>query len=170
MRVLIALGSNLGNRADFLRRALVGLERSGLGIRATSELFETRAWGGAAGGDRSFLNAVVIAESELGPWELLRRMKDIERRLGRDPQGPRNAPRPIDLDLLAALGTTVSSPELTLPHPRLWGRDFVRAPLDTLKDAAAFFPGGPPSGRGLPVRRVGGRGWHRMSPDASLGR
>lgn len=163
MKVLIALGSNLGDRADLLRRALAALEHSGLGILAWSELFETEAWGGDGDNGSAFLNAVVIAESSLGPWELLRRMKDIERELGRDPGGPRNAPRPIDLDLLATLGTTVSSPELTLPHPRLWGRDFVRAPLDTLTGAASFFPGGAPPGRGLPVRRVADRDWCRGS-------
>jgi len=79
----------------------------------------------------SFLNGAVELQTRLSPHALLRRLKSIERRLGRDlDHGVRNGPRPVDLDILLYTdGTTVASPRLQVPHPRINEREFVLQPL-----------------------------------------
>jgi 2-amino-4-hydroxy-6-hydroxymethyldihydropteridine diphosphokinase len=76
-----------------------------------------------------FLNCVVAVESSLGPAPLLERLSAIEKKLGRERKGGKNAPRSIDLDLLFYGDTVVSSPSLTIPHPRIAERAFVLVPL-----------------------------------------
>jgi 2-amino-4-hydroxy-6-hydroxymethyldihydropteridine diphosphokinase len=75
-----------------------------------------------------FANAVAALDVEAGAAELLATAKRIERAMGRV-SGPRNGPRPIDIDLLLFGADRLDTPELTLPHPRLLERDFVVTPL-----------------------------------------
>ena len=166
-RVLLALGSNVGDRAGALAGALTSLEANGVRIVARGQVIETEAWTGdqtaeastlprrdagvGAGGpprgnaapglasaEAAYLNQVVEVETELDPWELFELAKRIERELGRPSREPRNAPRVLDIDLLAWLGTTIRSSRLSLPHPRLAGRSFLDEPLATLASAAEF--------------------------------
>jgi 2-amino-4-hydroxy-6-hydroxymethyldihydropteridine diphosphokinase len=103
-------------------RRLRGLGR----VTAVSSLYETAPVGYAD--QPAFLNAVVGLETEYAPRELMAALLAIERDLGRTRSFP-NAPRTLDLDLLLYGKTTVDSPDLAVPHPRLHERAFVLVPL-----------------------------------------
>ena len=151
---LLALGSNLGDRLGYLRCAVQALRAHGLVLRSASGLWESEAWGGDA--DRPYLNAVVEMGAAEDPWELLALCKRLEREAGRDPGAERNAPRCLDLDVLAVQGILLRSPSLSLPHPRMQGRAFVWRPLAELPDLERFQLGSPlPRGRGELVRILG---------------
>ncbi len=123
----IALGSNLGNRAEALSLSISHL--NGLGrVVALSSLYETEPVGYRD--QPAFLNAVVALETQLEPLPLLRGLLAIERQLGRDrSHGPLKGPRTLDLDLLLMGDWVVADEELSLPHPALAQRRFVLAPL-----------------------------------------
>ena len=123
----IALGSNLGNRAEALSSA-VGHLRSLGRVVALSSLYETDPVG--YHDQPAFLNAAVALETQLEPLPLLRGLLAIERELGRDRnQGPLKGPRTLDLDLLLMGDWVIAGEELSLPHPALTQRRFVLAPL-----------------------------------------
>ena len=128
----IALGSNLGDRAGNLRAALALLEEGGIRVTAQSSIWETAP---VPAGQPAFLNAVVVAETEHSPENLLRTLKRIEHQLGRRPER-RWGPRPIDLDILFYADTPVSTTELTIPHARILERNFVLAPLSEVMRSA----------------------------------
>ena len=121
----MGLGSNLGEREDFLRRALQLLGPV-VTVRRVSALYETAPVGYAAQGP--FLNAVVEGETALAPDELLAYVKGVERQLGRT-EMVRNGPRVVDVDILSYDDLAMESPELQLPHPRLAERAFALVPL-----------------------------------------
>ena len=125
----IALGSNLGDRAAALRRALDLLnDPPAVVVEMASSFHQTPSVGGPAdAGD--YLNAAARLTTTLGPWQLLARLMAVESRLGRRRPDRPNAPRPIDLDLLLFDDLILQDPRLTLPHPRLHERRFVLAPL-----------------------------------------
>jgi 2-amino-4-hydroxy-6-hydroxymethyldihydropteridine diphosphokinase len=126
--VIIALGSNLGDRATQLRRAIAVLP---IRVVRVSALFETEPVDAPPGSPR-FLNAVAVGYTSMKPPELLAALQELERRLGRVRGGRRNEPRTIDLDLILHGATKMRSPALTLPHPRASQREFVMAPLRTV--------------------------------------
>lgn len=122
----VGLGSNLGDRMGNLRAALVRLDREpGFRVAAIS-----RAWDTAPVGPPQprFLNAAVRLASLLSPSSTLRRLLEIEERLGRV-RREKWGPREIDLDLLLYGDRVLEEPALTVPHPRLHERAFVLAPL-----------------------------------------
>ena len=125
--VAIALGSNLGDRALTLRRAVDEL-RHIVHIVRVSSFLETEPIDAPPGSPR-FLNAVVVAYTPLAPLQLLEAMQTIESRLGRRRTRVRNAPRTIDLDLIFHSAHRARTPRLTLPHPRYREREFVMKPL-----------------------------------------
>jgi len=127
--ILLALGSNLGNRAENLARARVLLART-LTLHAISPIYETEPWGVIDQPD--FLNQALLVETELAPEALLTLVKDIEAGLGRDFSGERYGPRPIDIDILAYDKLTLDAPSLTIPHQRLPERAFVLIPLNDI--------------------------------------
>jgi 2-amino-4-hydroxy-6-hydroxymethyldihydropteridine diphosphokinase len=126
MRVHVALGSNLGDRLGHLGAAVAGL--AGLGrVVACSSAWESEPVGGPAGaGD--FLNAAAALDTELPPTEVLARLLSLERQRGRV-RGAPAAPRTLDLDLLLCGALVLDEPGLVVPHPRLFERAFVLAPL-----------------------------------------
>jgi 2-amino-4-hydroxy-6-hydroxymethyldihydropteridine diphosphokinase len=136
-QVVIALGSNLGDRLANLQQGLDALCGDGLTCEAVSAVFETAPVGGPAQDD--FLNAVLLARSSLSARQVLLRCQQAEAALGRV-RTIRFGPRTLDADVIT-YGTDVSDdPELTLPHPRAHERAFVLAPwLDV--DPAASLPG-----------------------------
>ena len=123
--VMLALGANLGDRLANLRSAVVMLEKAGVVVSSRSEVWETAP---VPAGQPAYLNAALVAETELTPLELLALVKRIERDLGRRP-GRRWGPRPADIDILFYGELEMESEALTIPHPRIAERSFVLAPL-----------------------------------------
>jgi 2-amino-4-hydroxy-6-hydroxymethyldihydropteridine diphosphokinase len=131
----IGLGTNLGDRELNLRRALERLEELGP-VRASS-IRETDPVG--VTDQPKFLNAAAELATELPPRELLERLLEIERELGRDRATERRwGPRVIDLDLLLFGEEAIDEPGLTVPHPRLADRRFVLEPLCELNEDLAL--------------------------------
>ena len=130
MRVAIALGSNLGDRAAHLAWAVGQLSRIVSNL-VVSEPVETRPVGAGLEFDPDFLNAVAVGESELAPAALVAALLDIERRRGRERPHP-NAPRTLDLDLILAGDNVVDEPGVQVPHPRFRERRFVLEPLASI--------------------------------------
>ena len=128
--VILALGSNLGDRAANLRAALGLLAERGARAVRVSAAWETPP---VPADQPRYLNAAVVVETDLAPEELLAVAKEVERLLGRRPSG-RWRPRPIDVDLLFHGGREVASETLTLPHPRIAERAFVLLPLAEVAD------------------------------------
>jgi 2-amino-4-hydroxy-6-hydroxymethyldihydropteridine diphosphokinase len=124
----IGLGSNLGDREGTIRRALELLSAGDdIEVTAVSSLEETDPVGYED--QPRFLNGAAALRTELPPRELLERMFDVERQLGRIRTGPRFGPRTIDLDLLLYGQESIDEPGLRIPHPRLAERRFVLEPL-----------------------------------------
>ena len=136
MKAYIGLGANLGDREESIRSAA-----ELLGASRISTIRETEPWGYED--QPRFLNAVVELETDLPPRELLDRLLEVERELGRTRDGPRFGPRRIDLDLLVYGDLPLDEPGLTVPHPRLHERLFVLEPL------AEFAPSLDVPGKGL---------------------
>ena len=134
VEALVALGSNLGDRAAHLRAAVAALAATpGVEPVAFSHLYETDPLGPPPQGP--YLNAVVRLRTKLAPGALLARLLEIEREQGRERgKAQRNAARSLDLDLLDYDGRCLSldEPPLELPHPRLHERAFVLEPLAEL--------------------------------------
>jgi 2-amino-4-hydroxy-6-hydroxymethyldihydropteridine diphosphokinase len=100
-----------------------------------SKVYETAPWGVES--QAQFLNMAVEVDSGLGPYELLRECKQIEKRSGRDP-GPRWSARTIDIDILLFEGVQLDTPELSIPHPLMSGRAFVLIPLSEIAPDAVL--------------------------------
>ncbi len=124
-RVYLALGANMGDRQGNLLQALQ-LLRARTFVEEASTCYETKPVGYAEQPD--FLNMTCLVTTELSPQELLTFLKQIERQMGRQTSF-RNAPRPIDLDILFYDDLILESPELVIPHPRMSERAFVLVPL-----------------------------------------
>lgn len=129
----LGLGSNLGDRAAMLRRAIEAIRAiPGVTVDRCSDVFETEPWGNAEQG--SFLNCAVAIRTTLLPETLLDALLAAERELGRE-RGERNGPRSIDIDILLYGLEVVERPGLTIPHPFLAERNFVLQPLRQLAAA-----------------------------------
>ena len=124
----LCLGSNMGNRQDNLDRALA-LSSQRLQVKRISSIYETEPVGNIE--QPHFLNLVCQIYTSLAPNELLTLAKGIEIKMGRTP-AIRNAPRPIDIDILLYGDQVIDTPELIIPHPRLPERAFVLIPLAEL--------------------------------------
>ena len=129
MRAYVGLGSNLGEREATLWKALEGLGATqGIEVLAVSSFRETDPVGVVD--QPRFVNAAAALETSLSPRELLERLLDVERSLGRDRAvEERWGPRTLDLDLLLYGGESIDEPGLEVPHPRLTERAFVLEPL-----------------------------------------
>lgn len=122
----VALGANLGDPARALRDALLRLEHTpGIRLLKASSLYRTAPID-SSGPD--YLNAVAELSTTLTAPALLAALQAIEQAHGRE-RPYRNAPRTLDLDLLLYGEGRIDSPELTVPHPRMWERAFVLVPL-----------------------------------------
>lgn len=124
-KIVLALGSNVGNRRENIVRAVAEIEKFSR-VLLRSKIYETPPVG--YGDQRYFLNAAVLCETHFEPLELLGFCKDAEAAIGRVRTFP-NGPREIDIDIIFYEGKTVSSDILRIPHPRWSERDFVISPL-----------------------------------------
>jgi len=136
MRAVIALGSNLGNRELNIDSAIAELAKI-IEISHLSTNHETDPVGGPE--QPKYLNAILIAETQLDPHELLISMLEIENKLGRK-RDIHWGPRTIDLDLIVVGDEVVVSDVLVLPHPRAHERKFVLEPWLEI-DPTAQIPG-----------------------------
>jgi 2-amino-4-hydroxy-6-hydroxymethyldihydropteridine diphosphokinase len=130
MRAVIAIGSNLGDRAAAIRFAV---DRLGplLSELTLSDTIETEPDGEGLQDQPLYLNAVAVGETTLTARELLGRLLDIERAFGRTRPAP-GAARTLDLDLVLLGDQMLEEPGLALPHPRFRQRFFVLGPLAQL--------------------------------------
>jgi 2-amino-4-hydroxy-6-hydroxymethyldihydropteridine diphosphokinase len=127
-RVFLGLGSNLGDRAGYLRDAVHTLRD--VGLVDVSPVYETEPVGGP-GGQGPFLNLVAELRTDRSPHDLLAVCRRLEAAAGRVRE-ERWGPRTLDVDVLWIDGLTVDDPDLVVPHPRMWERRFVVAPLHDL--------------------------------------
>lgn len=127
-RVWLALGSNLGDRAMYLRSARDAMPAEGIAVVRASTVAETEPVG--VTDQPRFLNQVLEVETALEPRPLLETVKRLEHDLGRTP-GPRWGPREIDIDILRYDERRVDEPGLHIPHPELEHRQFL---LDLLHE------------------------------------
>lgn len=122
----LGLGANLGDACAALHQAIAAIRQSpGITVQAQSALYRT-APVDSSGPD--YVNAVLEVHTALTAPDLLRRLHGIEADAGRE-RPYRNAPRTLDLDILLYGDGRISSPALTVPHPRMWQRAFVLVPL-----------------------------------------
>lgn len=135
-KLYLALGSNLGNREENIRRALALIdERVGSVYRVSSPM-ETDAVGFSS--PNKFINLVCLVHTVMSPMSCLRETQKIEQELGRTQKTLctdgqlLHSDRTIDIDLLTYDDITMDTPELTLPHPRMKDRDFVMRPLEEI--------------------------------------
>ena len=142
----MGLGSNLGDKQANIRKAIQMIgERVGKVLRQ-SALIETEPWGFES--ENKFLNGAILVETELSPHELLKTTQQIERELGRkkkksslnvylskclSKRQKSYTDRPIDIDILLYDDLTVDEPDLKIPHPLMYERDFVMIPLNMIK-------------------------------------
>lgn len=125
MRAFLALGSNLGEREALLRQAVASVPD----LVAVSPVYETDPVGGPEQG--AYLNAVVELDTDRSPRELLGLCQSLEGEADRV-RVERWGPRTLDVDVLLVGDQRVDEPDLVVPHPRMWERRFVLAPLADL--------------------------------------
>lgn len=147
MRTFLGLGSNLGDRAAHLRRALAGMPD----VTAVSPLYETEPVGGPPG-QPPYLNLVVELDTDRSPRQLLELARRLETEAGRQ-RTVHHGPRTLDVDVLIVGDLSVDEPDLVVPHPRMWERRFVVAPLADL--APDLVPSGALEQAGGSVRSQG---------------
>ncbi len=147
MRAFLGLGSNLGDRQAYLREAVGSLSE----VVAVSPIYETDPVGGPDG-QGPYLNVVVEIDSDLSPRELLGVCHRLESAAGRVRQ-ERWGPRTLDVDILWTDGEPIDEPDLQIPHPRMFERRFVMAPLADL--APDVVPDNWSDRAGGRVRKVG---------------
>ncbi len=126
---LVAFGGNIGDARDTLDRAIAAFcDGEEVRLLARSSDYRTAPWG--IEDQPPFVNLCVAVETSLTPRALLARAQAVERALGRERSKERRwGPRPVDIDLIAYDDLASQEPDLTLPHPQLFGRAFVLAPL-----------------------------------------
>lgn len=130
--VYLSLGSNIGNRRQFIKDA-IGLidERVGKVIRQSS-LIETGPWGFTS--PNRFINACVACKTQLSPHKVLVTTQEIEKKMGRREKSNNGEyhDRTIDIDILLYDDVAIREPGLTIPHPRMKEREFVMKPLSEI--------------------------------------
>lgn len=131
MQVVVIFGSNSGDKRRTIEEATTLLSKRVGAVVIKSSFYETEPWGFEC--TELFLNQVVIFECTLAPENILQACLETEKQLGRiRPAGIRYASRTIDIDILFYGQQTISTTQLTVPHPRLELRNFVLTPLNEI--------------------------------------
>ena len=124
--IILALGTNIEPREQYLKDALAKIEDNNLKIILESSIYETPAWGGVA--DQNFLNMCIEIETELEAYELLDTVQKIELELGRV-RKEHWGNRTIDIDIITFDDLVFNDDRLIVPHRYIHDRNFVLAPL-----------------------------------------
>ena len=141
LRIVLGLGSNMGDRAAAIATAVEKLDKTpGISVDKVSSLYESPAVDFVEQPD--FLNAAVSADTDLKPEELLEATQRIEREMGREKTFDKG-PRVIDIDILLYDIVEVRLPDLKVPHPGLKARSFAMVPLLEVAPDACFPTGEP---------------------------
>ena len=132
MVTYLGIGTNLGDRAENLTRAVALISEQVGTVLACSSFIETAPWGFAS--ENRFLNAVLKVDTLLGPEALLQATQAVERQMGRTHKtvDGNYTDRVIDVDILLYEDVAMKTPELTIPHPYILQRDFVYIPLEEI--------------------------------------
>lgn len=126
--VYLGLGTNLGDKERNLSAAIIALSMEVGEFIKQSSFYSSRAWGFES--ENEFLNAVVLLDTNLLPFDLLAKTQKIERDLGRETKSVNGyADRLIDIDILFYDNLVIDHPILKIPHPLIAERDFVIIPL-----------------------------------------
>lgn len=125
----LLIGGNMGDRLDFLGKAIHSIEASCGKLIKSSAIYETAAWGKSEQPD--FLNQVLLIKTSLTPQLLMKAILEIEMKLGRV-RYEKNGARSIDIDILYFDDFIVDEPGLNIPHPRISSRRFVLEPLSEI--------------------------------------
>ena len=128
-RAYLSIGSNLGDRINYLKKALVKLKQNNIQIIKSSNINETEPYGYKEQG--KFLNMAVEIDSDLEPFELMKLISKIESELGRI-RTKRWGPRVIDIDIIFYNSLIINEPDLKIPHPDMQNRFFVLKPLQEI--------------------------------------
>lgn len=129
-KVVLGLGSNVGNRSSFIRSAIKEISLlKGIIVLAGSNVYETEPWG--LKNQRDFLNSAVVCLCKLDPAVLFRCIKKIETKLGRK-KTSKWSPREIDIDILFFGSHIIRNKSIVVPHPMIAQRKFVLCPLNEL--------------------------------------
>ncbi|MBQ6965257.1 MAG: 2-amino-4-hydroxy-6-hydroxymethyldihydropteridine diphosphokinase [Bacteroidaceae bacterium] len=125
----LSLGTNLGDKEQNLTFAISEIARRIGVIKAQSAFLATEPWGFDS--ENAFLNAAICVETKLSPHALLRETQKIEREMGRTHKSVNGVyhDRIIDIDILLYDDLHIYTPQLTIPHPHMYERDFVLIPL-----------------------------------------
>ena len=161
---LVALGGNLGDaRATIARAITMFCDGEAVRLVMRSSDYRTPPWG--VTDQPAFINACLAVATALSPTDLLARVLGVEKALGRDRANEQRwGPRPIDIDLLAYDDLALDTPELQLPHPRLFERAFVLVPLAEIAPDRVI--GGRQIGEAL--RNIDTVGIERLPPQAGM--
>ncbi len=126
--VYLGLGTNLGDKERNLNNAILKISQDIGKVICQSSFYASKPWGFESEND--FLNAVILAETNMSPLELLAKTQEIELELGRTVKSTNGyADRVIDIDILLFDNEIIDIPELKIPHPLITERDFVYIPL-----------------------------------------
>lgn len=141
IEVYIGLGSNKGDRMDYLNKAVDFIEQNGAKIIKKSSIIETESWGFKS---TPFLNQVILIETNLSPFQLLEQFQLIEKELGRNKKSKQIGnqveyhDRTIDIDILLYGNQIINNKDLIIPHPEMQKRDFVMIPFQEIADEKAL--------------------------------
>jgi len=124
--VYLLLGSNEGDRTDWLNRAIEQLQDTCGPVTKRSAIYETAAWG--IEDQPSFLNMALCIDTELQPLALLKQINTIEANLGRQ-RTLKWGQRTLDIDILFFNNDIIDLPELKVPHPEIQNRRFALVPM-----------------------------------------
>lgn len=133
--IIVGIGSNVGNRWDWISKAITAMNQAGLQVKKRASLYENQALlppDSPSDWNKPYLNTAVLIDTDLTPMACLAVLQDIEIQLGREPGKHLWAPRTIDLDILVWGDQQLNTPDLIIPHPGLFDRLFALLPLSEL--------------------------------------
>ncbi len=128
-RVIISLGSNLGDRLNNIKSTIKKIKEKNIKILSISSIYETEPVDTLE--DLKFLNCIISLSTPLNPYELLEVFQNIEKEMGRN-RTHKNSPREIDIDILFFEDKIIETPNLIVPHPEIEKRKFVLIPLNEI--------------------------------------